>query len=100
MAKKRRASLRMEVFGLIRIGGIHVRNSSFFRRKLSLFIFCSIFLAGILVILVNTKNGIGIYHDSVFYLTSATNLVNGEGLSWFGDGGSLTPLTHFAPFTL
>ncbi len=87
----------MEVFGLIRIGGIHVRNSSFFRRKLSLFIFCSIFLAGVLVILVNTKNGIGIYHDSVFYLTSATNLVNGEGLSWFGDGGSLTPLTHFAP---
>lgn len=41
--------------------------------------------------------GVGVTHDSIFYLSSARNLVEGDGLQWSASDGSLHPLTHFPP---
>jgi hypothetical protein len=41
--------------------------------------------------------GLGVSHDSIFYLSSAESLSNGDGLSWIAGGGELKPLTHFPP---
>ncbi len=69
-----------------------IRNSS-----PALLVFGAFFLLAAVLLWLNSPWGIGVYHDSVFYLSSAENLVKGEGLSWFADGGELRPLTHFAP---
>jgi hypothetical protein len=61
-------------------------------------IFIVLGIAGALLLLANSTWGIGVTHDSVFYLNSASNLTHGEGLSWIGDRGRIRPLTHFAPF--
>jgi hypothetical protein len=50
------------------------------------------------LIFLNSRWGIGVTHDSIFYLTSAGNLVNHSGLQWSASDGSLHPLTHFPPF--
>jgi hypothetical protein len=63
----------------------------------ALLVFGAFFLLAAVLLWLNSPWGIGVYHDSVFYISSAENLVRGEGLSWFGDGGELRPLTHFAP---
>ena len=49
------------------------------------------------LLLANSCWGIGVTHNSIFYLTSAKNLVNGNGLQWSASDGSLHPLTHFPP---
>ncbi len=59
--------------------------------------FIALFLIGFLFLLWSTPRGIGIQHDSVFYLTAANNLISGRGLSWIGDGGVVKPLIHFPP---
>lgn len=41
--------------------------------------------------------GLGVSHDSVFYLSAAQNFMGGDGLSWPAGGGELKPLTHFPP---
>ena len=41
--------------------------------------------------------GIGVGYDSVFYLSSAENLLDGRGLSWPLGGDELKPLTHYPP---
>ena len=41
--------------------------------------------------------GIGIVHDSVFYLSGADNLSAGRGLTWNAGGEELRPLVHFPP---
>ena len=41
--------------------------------------------------------GIGVVHDSVFYLSSADNLSAGRGLTWNAGGEELRPLVHFPP---
>ena len=67
-----------------------------FRRILLPIYFGLLFAVGV-AITGNSPGGIGIYHDSIFYLTSASNLTNGHGLSWFDEGNTLKPLTHFPP---
>ena len=41
--------------------------------------------------------GIGVVHDSVFYLSGADNLSAGRGLMWNAGGEELRPLVHFPP---
>jgi hypothetical protein len=41
--------------------------------------------------------GIGVTHDSIFYLSSARNLVEHNGLQWSASDGRLHLLTHFPP---
>jgi 4-amino-4-deoxy-L-arabinose transferase-like glycosyltransferase len=65
--------------------------------RLPLLVFGGFFLLGALLLGLQSPWGIGVYHDSVYYLTSAENLMAGNGLAWFGDGGELRTLTHFAP---
>jgi hypothetical protein len=55
-------------------------------------------LVGVILIISYSPWGIGVTHDSAFYLSSASNLTEGDGLSWIGDKGRLRPLTHFPPF--
>ena len=50
------------------------------------------------ILLVNSRWGIGVTHDSIFYLSSAGNLARDHGLQWSGSDGGLHPLTHFPPF--
>jgi hypothetical protein len=44
-----------------------------------------------------TPDGVGVGHDSIFYLDTAENLAQGRGVYWTGSGGVLKPLTHFPP---
>ncbi|MEJ2563214.1 MAG: hypothetical protein P8Z42_11055 [Anaerolineales bacterium] len=60
-------------------------------------VFGAFYLLAAVLLWLNSPWGIGVYHDSVFYLSSAENFGHGVGLSWFADGGTLRPLTHFAP---
>ncbi|MFQ5944097.1 MAG: hypothetical protein ACE5JF_11140 [Anaerolineales bacterium] len=41
--------------------------------------------------------GIGVVHDSFFYLSGAENLRAGNGLVWNAGGEQLRPLVHFPP---
>jgi hypothetical protein len=41
--------------------------------------------------------GVGVSHDSVFYYSSAQNLLEGHGLQWPSGGTTLKPLVHFPP---
>lgn len=41
--------------------------------------------------------GIGVSHDSIFYISAAENFVSGKGISWIDVGNELKPLTHFPP---
>jgi 4-amino-4-deoxy-L-arabinose transferase-like glycosyltransferase len=44
-----------------------------------------------------TPNGVGVSHDSLFYLDAAENVARGKGVYWTGSGGELKPLSHFPP---
>jgi hypothetical protein len=78
--------------------GLPIHNHpKHFPRILFLIYLGLLFAFGVAIIIGNSPGGIGIYHDSIFYLTSATNLTNGDGLSWFDEGNALKPLTHFPP---
>ncbi len=72
-------------------------ESKQYKPRISLLVFGGFFLLGALLLGLQSPWGIGVYHDSVYYLTSAENLLAGDGLAWFGDGGELRTLTHFAP---
>jgi hypothetical protein len=48
-------------------------------------------------LLVNSRWGVGVSHDSIIYLSSARNLVENNGLRWSASDGSLNLLTHFPP---
>lgn len=43
------------------------------------------------------KWGIGVYYDSIFYLTAADNLLKGLGMGRLAGDGSIIPLTHYPP---
>lgn len=60
-------------------------------------IFMLVGVVGAIIILINTPLGIGVANDSVFYLSSAENLLVGRGLSWPLGGDELKPLTHYPP---
>ncbi len=45
-----------------------------------------------------TRNwGVGVSHDSIFYISAAENLLKGNGISQIGEGNVVKPLTHFPP---
>ncbi len=46
---------------------------------------------------LSSRWGVGVTHDSIFYLTSAWNFVTHNGLQWSASDGSLHLLTHFPP---
>lgn len=73
------------------------KYSPFLSRNLPWMIFLAFGVTGATLLLGNSPWGIGITHDSVFYLNSASNLTEGEGLYWISDRGRIRPLTHFAP---
>ncbi len=52
---------------------------------------------GLILILLSTPWGIGVSHDSVYYLDAAENVLAGDGLSWRAGGSELRPLTHYPP---
>jgi hypothetical protein len=55
-------------------------------------------LAGVLVILVATRFGIGVEPDSTIYFDAARNLASGDGLVVIsGSNSQLAPLTHYPP---
>jgi hypothetical protein len=54
-------------------------------------------ICGSLILFVNSPWGVGVTHDSIFYLTSARNFIEGRGLQWSASDGSLRLLTHFPP---
>jgi hypothetical protein len=54
-------------------------------------------LLGVGVLLWSTPRGVGVSYDSMFYLTSADSLRQGQGLSWVAGGGELRPLVHYPP---
>jgi hypothetical protein len=65
--------------------------------KLGAPIFLLIVIAISSVMLVSSRWGVGVTHDSIFYLSSAKNLIEGNGLQWSASDGSLNLLTHFPP---
>ncbi|HXM33670.1 MAG TPA: hypothetical protein VN920_00650 [Pyrinomonadaceae bacterium] len=55
-------------------------------------------LAGVLVMLLATRFGIGVLPDSTVYFDAGRNLANGRGLVVIsGTGVELIPLTHYPP---
>lgn len=70
--------------------------SGFMKNRLILLLMI-VGVAGVMLILINTPSGIGVGYDSVFYLSSADNLLAGRGLSWPLGGDELKPLTHYPP---
>ena len=55
-------------------------------------------LAGVLVILVATRFGVGVEPDSTIYFDAARNLASGGGLVVIsGTNSELVPLTHYPP---
>ncbi len=50
-----------------------------------------------LMLLLFTPLGLDVGYDSVFYLSAAENLLQGDGLSRLSGGGEVIPLTHFPP---
>lgn len=45
----------------------------------------------------NWNWGVGVSHDSIFYISAAENFLAGEGLNWIDAGNVDKPLTHFPP---
>jgi hypothetical protein len=41
--------------------------------------------------------GIGVYYDSVFYISAADNLLKGNGLGRLAGDGTIIPLNHYPP---
>jgi len=57
-----------------------------------------VFVLAIVIHVFSTWNwGVGVSHDSVFYLSAAENFLEGEGISRVGGGNVAKPLTHFPP---
>ena len=41
--------------------------------------------------------GVGVSHDSVFYINTGENILAGKGVYWTGGGGDIKPMIHFPP---
>jgi len=80
------ASLR-RIAGLLR-----PQNSLIF-----LILLTAIGIAAGVVLWIHTPYSSGVTHDSLFYLTTADNIAQGEGAFWSNGQGQLKPLTHFPP---
>jgi 4-amino-4-deoxy-L-arabinose transferase-like glycosyltransferase len=57
-----------------------------------------ILILGIFLHRFSTWNwGVGVSHDSIFYISSAENFLAGNGISRIGGGNAVKTLTHFPP---
>lgn len=54
-------------------------------------------IVGAMALVVSTRWGIGLSPDSVIYIVSARNLLNGNGLSTSFYSGAFVPMTHYPP---
>lgn len=57
----------------------------------------AVWIAGFSLVWGNSPLGVGVYHDSLFYMSAASNFARGNGFSWTGSYGVAKPLTHFPP---
>jgi hypothetical protein len=68
------------------------------KKSNALVIVVGLTLIGMLVILLTTRSGIGVYPDSTTYFDAADNLASGRGLIVIsGSGNEPMPLTHYPP---
>jgi hypothetical protein len=69
------------------------------RKSLLLILLLSMLaLAGIALLAHVTPYGVGIYIDTLYYVTSARNLLNGIGMGRLTGTGVFKPMTHYPPF--
>ena len=69
------------------------------RKRLILILLMSVLaLAGIALLAYVTPYGVGIYIDTLYYATSARNLLNGIGMGRLTGTGVFKPMTHYPPF--
>ncbi|MGQ9684667.1 MAG: hypothetical protein ACUVX9_19265, partial [Anaerolineae bacterium] len=54
-------------------------------------------LAGVGMLALATRHGVGLGSDSALYLAAAGNWLRGLGLSWVRGGGEATLVTHYPP---
>ncbi len=54
-------------------------------------------ILGFVLVLVGTPHGIGVTHDSVYYIDGARNIVCGNGYMTDGLHGTPEPITHWPP---
>ena len=68
--------------------------------KLGLFFFglCALVLVAVWLMLYSTPFGIGIWLDSLHYVSAAESLMDGLGFGRVSGCGSFKPMTHYPPF--
>jgi 4-amino-4-deoxy-L-arabinose transferase-like glycosyltransferase len=70
-----------------------------FRKSLIFLVFLvALGIAGVIFMAWLTPHGVGIYVDSLSYVSSARNLVAGFGMGRLTGLGVLKPMTHYPPF--
>jgi 4-amino-4-deoxy-L-arabinose transferase-like glycosyltransferase len=67
------------------------------KRLIFIFLLCLLGLAGIGLLAYVTPYGVGIYVDTLYYVTSAKNLLNGIGMGRLTGNGVYKPMTHYPP---
>jgi 4-amino-4-deoxy-L-arabinose transferase-like glycosyltransferase len=68
------------------------------KHRLGFLLLLSVAIVGVLVILVQTRYGLGTTGDSVRYIMGAESLLEGNGYSRTSGGGEIRPITMFPPF--
>jgi 4-amino-4-deoxy-L-arabinose transferase-like glycosyltransferase len=54
-------------------------------------------LAGMVILWLTTRWGIGLYSDSIVYLGAARVILEGEGFSFLNDAGVIAPVVQYPP---
>jgi hypothetical protein len=67
------------------------------KRLIFILLLCLLGLAGIGLLAYVTPYGVGVYVDTLYYVTSAKNLLNGIGMGRLTGTGVYKPMTHYPP---
>ena len=67
------------------------------KRLIFILLLCLLGLAGIGLLAYVTPYGAGVYVDTLYYVTSAKNLLNGIGMGRLTGNGFYKPMTHYPP---
>jgi hypothetical protein len=67
------------------------------KRLIFILLLCLLGLAGIGLLAYVTPYGVGVYVDTLYYVTSARNLLNGIGMGRLTGTGVYKPMTHYPP---